>query len=178
MTEIQQKLSVKKIILINEDISTKTFHYVRGFMDGLSLLDEPPELTIQITCDGGEANPGFWIHDLIRLYPGKTTGQVMGYARSMAAIILQACDHRQISLHSYLKVHNITTSRPVTVKDMRNKKKMQSIIKIVSALDQKKIDLLSSKTGLGQKFIIKLLEEDRDMDATEAKKLNFIDEII
>ncbi len=178
MTEIEQTLADKRILIIDEDISGSTFHRVRGFIDAVSIRDGSPDLIIKITCDGGVAQSGFWIYDLIKSYKGKTTGQVMGYARSMAAIILQACDHRQMSLHSYLKVHNIKTSEPVTVKDMLDKKKMQSIIKRVSALDQNKVDILSARTGLSPKLIVKLLAEDRDMDASEAKRLNFIDEII
>lgn len=179
MTEIKQQLFDKRLIVIDaSEINFSTFDYVREVIGKLSLLDEAPELTIEITCNGGSANHAFWIYDLIRLYKGKTIGRVVGFAKSMAAIILQACDHRQITAHSFLLVHNITNGQPITVKDMRNKKKLSSIIKRVSALDQKKVDILSARTGLSPKLIVKLLAEDRDMDASEAKRLNFIDEII
>lgn len=178
MTEIKQQLFDKRVLLLDDKITIDVFHYVREFIGRLSLLDEPPELTVEITCNGGNADPGLYIYDIIRLYKGKTTGRVIGYARSMAAIILQACDIRQMTSNSYLLVHNVTDSKPNTAKDMRNKKKMQAIIKSTEAVDKKKIDILSVRTGLNPKLIIKLLEEDRDIDANEAKKLNFVDEII
>jgi len=178
MTEMQQKLFDKRRIVIDGNINFSTFDYVREVIGRLSLLNEAPGLTIELTCYGGIADHGFWIYDLIRLYEGETTGKVIGFAKSMAAIVLQACDHRQMSLHSYLKVHNINNSEPTTVKEMRNKKKMEAIIKSTESSDRKNIDILSTRTGLNQKLLIKLLEEDRDMDASEAKKLNFVDEII
>ena len=178
MTELQQKLFDKRVIVIDGNVDFKTFDYVREVVGRLSLLDEPPKLTVEITCYGGNVNHSLWIYDLIRLYQGSTTGRVIGFAKSMAAIILQSCNYRQMSSHSYLKVHNITSHRPTTVKEMRNEKKMLAIIEDTESSEKNQVNILLSRTGLSQEFIIKLLEEDRDMDANEAKKLNFVDEII
>ena len=178
MTELQQKLFDKRVIVIDANIDFKTFDYVREAVGRLSLLDEPPKLTVEITCYGGNVNHSLWIYDLIRLYRGRTTGRVIGFAKSMAAIVLQSCNHRQMSSHSYLKVHNITNQQPTTVKEMRDEKKMLAIIEDTESSEKNQVNILLSRTGLSQEFIIKLLAEDRDMDANEAKRLNFIDEII
>jgi ATP-dependent protease ClpP protease subunit len=53
----------------------------------LNLKDNPP-IQINITSSGGDVDSGLLIYDLIRLYPGETTGRVVGFARSIALIVL------------------------------------------------------------------------------------------
>lgn len=178
MTEMQQKLLNNRIILIQGADFVELFDYVRDSLRELELSHNSPDITVEIESNGGNVDFALYIYDLIRLYKGNTTGVVVGYARSMAAIILQACKKRRMFQHSYLRIHNTSNHDSETAKDKKDSKKMKKVIERLDFLDTTKANILVKKTGQTRTFISKLMDEDRDMDAIEARQLNFVDEII
>ena len=46
-------------------------------------------------------------YDMLKYYKGKKTGIVVGFAMSMAAILLQTCDERKAYRHAGILIHHI-----------------------------------------------------------------------
>lgn len=104
------------------DIASKTIYIGSGADDdvdvdhvlaanvikALIILDRiRPEspITVIINCQGGDTQHGMAIYDTIRNCKSEVRGIVVGHAYSMAAWILQACDHRSMTKHSSMMIH-------------------------------------------------------------------------
>ncbi|TSC85108.1 MAG: ATP-dependent Clp protease, protease subunit [Parcubacteria group bacterium Gr01-1014_13] len=175
LTDMQIAFLEKGIIYLEGEIEEKTFLYVYRCLELLSLKENPP-IQINITSPGGDVDCGLLIYDLIRLYSGKTTGRIVGFARSIAMIILQACDKRESTEHSYSLLHYV--SERVSLDKIRNDEKLK---KFVDQLDkeQKKIyRILKKRTKRPLKSIISLCDKAKDITAQEALDFGLIDKII
>lgn len=98
-------LANARIIDLNGDVDRRMFDYVREAIVRLK-AEGCPDITVLITCPGGGCQMGLGIFDLLNNYPGKVTGEIFGFAKSMATIILQACDIRLAAEHSAILLHN------------------------------------------------------------------------
>ena len=90
---------------IDDAVSTK-------FMRGLELLRSASatEITVLITCPGGEVEAGFGIYDAICAMDIPVTTIAIGSAQSMAGLILQAGDTKIVSPNSTIMLHYSTVS--------------------------------------------------------------------
>ncbi len=85
-----------------------------------TLSEEPGEITLLITSYGGAVDAGGAIVRAIRYAQSRgcsVVGEVRGYAMSMAAIILQACDIRFATPEDIVMVHGFSGA---AVGDVRN----------------------------------------------------------
>lgn len=87
---------------------------------------------IILNSTGGSVSEGLGIIDLIQLYPGKVTVDVIGSAESMAAVILQAGDVRRMAPSSFIMIHQGTDAP-----DEGTKKDIKSYLKLSDDLDDR-----------------------------------------
>ncbi len=178
LSPLQLGLLKKGIIDLHGDVNGKMLHYVRECMMRLALKDNPP-ISIKITSSGGDVWFGLLIYDLFRSYPGKKTGTVIVFARSMAAIILQACDKREATQNSCILVHNIHVSKGEISLDEFDSVKQMKKIKDEIRKDQEKVHLiLEKRTNKSRKTIMALCKKAYDLSAQEALDVGLIDKII
>jgi len=138
--------------------------------DALAVLGKG-DLTIDLNSEGGAITEGVAIYHAIRKHDGKVTVRVTGLAASMGSVILQAGDHRTIAQGAYVMIHNPSLATAGESGDLR---------KGADLLDKMRDDLLDiyeARTGLARDKIAKMMDEETWLNADEAKKLGFVDEI-
>lgn len=103
----------------NEEDNEVDAHMAEQVIKGLLCLDIASErpITIIINTPGGCVTQGMAIYDAIRSCTNHVTGVVYGEASSMGSVILQACDHRLLSPHSVVMIHNGSISLDQKVED-------------------------------------------------------------
>lgn len=174
--ETRQKLLSKGIIDLGGEMDENMAMYIRDAMRILATNDNP-DIEIIITSNGGNITIGLDIYDMIRTYPGKTTGRVESFCRSIATIVLQACDHRLASRHSEIKIHNVTVYK-IKYDLITDPNKLDKFITELRS-DQKKInEIYIKRTRRTANKIASQSKKDENMTAQEALKFRLIDEII
>ncbi len=182
LTDIQYGLLMKEgIIDLVGQIDEATSVYVREALiraQAAEKIDgQLPPLKVLISSSGGLAVPGFEIVDAISNYPGQVTGVIQSYCRSMATIILQACDWRQATENSKILIHNPLATN-VSWDILTNKKKLAASIARLRVTRKKAIDYLSRGTGRSFKEVAAQCAKNKDFTPKEAKAYGLIDEII
>ena len=106
LNDVQEKLLERHIIDIKGEVEKPMFGYVRTALTYM-IAKGWPDITVTLTSDGGDGIAAFMIYELLRMYADKAqvTGQVVGYAHSAAAMILQACDKRIAHEHCQMRIH-------------------------------------------------------------------------
>lgn len=164
------------VLIISGDVENPMIQRVREAFSIL-LAKGSPDLDLIIDSNGGSTVTGLDIYDIIRLYPGKITGKVMGNAASMAAIILQACKVRQCALHSEILIHHVSR-RNVSLDIMKSKKKRDKVIAEMEKPQKRLYDILLQTTKQTKAAIVKACRLNKQMSAEEALAFGLIDQII
>lgn len=136
-----------------------------------------PALEVTINSGGGDVDAGLDIYDMLRSYPGKTTGVVIGRAASMAAIILQACTVRHCTQHAHVLIHHISR-RSVTLDQLRNSKRLKTLREEMEESQNRLYKILVERTGQPIKRIRDVCAKDTYMSAHEALRFRLIDKIV
>lgn len=160
---------------IDED--ENSIHTVWMGLCALRNADPEGEITILISSGGGDVEVGLAIYDLIKHCGMPTHICVVGYAHSMAIVILQAGDTRSAYPHASLMAHwGHQSAEDTNPENYRRKLKYQD------SLDDK-CDLImvtrmkKKKKGMTMKKFKELTTLDWYMTPTEALKNGVIDYI-
>jgi ATP-dependent Clp protease, protease subunit len=175
VTDIQKKLLEKRLIHIQGEVNGEMVLYVQNACMWF-LANNSPEITVLISSNGGSAECGLMIYDYLSTYPNKVNGVVLDIAKSMAAIILQACTVRRATMHSQIRIHHISR-RSVSLDIIRDKKKMAETLKEMEKNQARQYKILSMRTGKDVKTIRNVCKKDEDMNVEEALAFGLIDEI-
>ena len=176
LDELQSKLLARKIIAIEDEVDAHMAGYVRESLLRLVSDGNPPAIVI-VSSHGGNVEFGMAIYDMIRAYPGDTTGVVVGYAKSMAAIILQACNRRVSLRHAKMLIHNIV-QRSVSLDVLRDQERREKLLRETERDQEIHYEILAGRTGKSVGEIRAQCQKDANMDPSEALVFNLIDEII
>ncbi len=144
--------------------------------------DAEKGIYLQINSKGGSYVGGMKIYDAMRNTQATITGIVTGDAFSMAAIVLQGCDHRAATKNSRILFHHISL-------DPHLKIEPDSKVADFSKRLQEEIDELIGKNEAIKEILAERVTEDfgdldlflkaeRILPARRALLLNLIDEII
>lgn len=126
---------------------------------------------LRINSPGGEIVEGSAIYNALSRHPGGVTVHIDALAASMASVIAMAGNPVYMADNALLMIHNPWTLAAGEAKDLR---------KQADLLDTMKSNLIRAykkKSGLEEKEIAKLMDEETWLDATEAAALGFIDAI-
>jgi ATP-dependent protease ClpP protease subunit len=176
MNEEDLGLLENGIIDLSGEVDYEMADYVRECFRILKSKGSP-DITIEITSAGGDVGIGLSILDMLRLYPGKKTGKVIGFARSMAAVILQACDKRLCAKHAVMMIHHLYKNE-VSLDVMRDPKKARKTLEEMEESQNWIYEVLCKRTKKRKAVIKKICEEERDLTANEALNLGLIDKVI
>ena len=175
LDEALQRLLDQNIIMMRGDFDDTMFFYVSESIARLVARGAPP-ITVIITSNGGDIDIGMQIYDLIRMYPGQTTGIVYGWARSAAAIIIQACNKRQMTPASYIQIHPLV-SKPLSLAVLTDTAKMEEIIGKLEKLQKRITAIFSNRSGKEEAEIWDLMLREVDLNAQSAFAHGLIDGI-
>lgn len=173
--ESKSELLNRNILLIEGDVEGKMVTFV---YDSLHLLEirNCPDIEVRIFSNGGSVGAGLDIFDALYRYPSKKTGVVYAYARSMGAIILQACTERVCLQHANILIHHINT-QSVSLDVIDNKARLAKLRQQMWS-DQKSLyTILAQRTGKSESEIRRVCKKDQDMTASEALAFGLIDRI-
>jgi ATP-dependent Clp protease protease subunit len=175
----QRELLERGIIDISDKVEGSLLPYVKDAIGLCIMQAEPVPLIVRITSPGGECTTGFGTYDLIRTYPGKTTGVALGTCSSMATVILQACDVRQCGRYTHFLAHNPKFNPTgVTEKNLADPKWAERELASLKR-DRERIErIFAERSGQSIAYIRRLLAPDRPIHAEEALEHKLIDEII
>jgi len=107
--EIVEILLSKKVLILRGDVNKDMVLHVYKCLLVLEAQNSP-DIEIRFFTEGGEVKSGLDIYDALRKYKGRKTGIVYSRARSMGAVILQACEERVCLKHAVVLIHNVRAS--------------------------------------------------------------------
>lgn len=175
LSKVQADLLERGIVDLNGDIDAEMASYFRTCLTILKSKGSP-DIIVEITSSGGFVGRGLDIFDMLRLYEGKKSGKVVGFAESMAAVVLQACDKRSCAKHAHILVHYI--KKDIGLDWLKDRKKLKKEIDDVQKDQNRIYEIFRNRTGKSISAIKKICRAAESMTAEEAKKFGLIDKII
>ena len=129
-------------------------------------------INVYINSNGGTVTTALAINNVLKRHKAKKTAYIDGIAASSATIITSACDVVKMPKNALFMIHNPWT---ISVGDKNE------FNKAIDNLDKIKETILESyvtKTGKDKETLSKLMDDETWMNAEEALKYGFIDEIV
>ena len=129
-------------------------------------------INVYINSNGGTVTTALAINNVLKRHKAKKTAYIDGIAASSATILTSACDIVKMPKNALFMVHNPWT---ISIGDKND------FNKTIDTLDKVKDSILESyitKTGQKKEILSKLMDAETWMNAEEALKYGFIDEIV
>lgn len=159
----------------NAPIMNETVSRCIDALDAWSRRHPKKDLTVVFNSPGGYVFEGFALFDFLqhlKRRKHKIITKALGGALSMAAILLQAGDHRVMSPNSFLMLHEQNAGFEGSLSELTDS------VKAATKFQEKAMNILVEKSALS-KAQVKNLWNRRDywLDADEALKKGLVDEI-
>lgn len=129
-------------------------------------------ITLWINSPGGDVFAAAQIYNMLMDYPYEVTVKIDALAASAASVIAMAGTRVCMSPVAMLMIHN-----PMTIA-IGDSEEMQKAIDMLSEVKESIMNAYEIKSGLSRNKISKLMDAETWMNAKEAKKLGFTDEIL
>lgn len=129
------------------------------------------DIVVQINSPGGDMFEGIAIYNLLRAHKGKVTVQVLGWAASAASIIAMAGDDIVMGLGSFMMVHNAWGMV------VGNRHDLAEASTLFEGFDSAIADIYEARTGSDRKAIVKLMDAETFMGASDAVASKFADRV-
>lgn len=129
-------------------------------------------ITLWINSPGGDVFAAAQIYNMLMDYPYDVTVKIDALAASAASVIAMAGTKVCMSPVAMLMVHN-----PATIA-IGDSEEMQKAIDMLSEVKESIMNAYEIKSGLSRNKISRLMDAETWMNAKEAKKLGFADEIL
>lgn len=129
-------------------------------------------ITLWINSPGGDVFAAAQIYNMLMDYPYYVTVKIDALAASAASVIAMAGTRVCMSPVAMLMIHN-----PMTIA-IGDSEEMQKAIDMLSEVKESIMNAYEIKSGLSRNKISKLMDAETWMNAKEAKKLGFSDEIL
>jgi ATP-dependent Clp protease protease subunit len=130
------------------------------------------KLTLWINSPGGDVFAAAQIYNMLMDYPYDVTVKIDALAASAASVIAMAGTKVCMSPVAMLMIHN-----PMTIA-IGDSSEMQKAIEMLAEVKESIINAYEIKSGLSRNKISKLMDAETWMNAKEAKRLGFADEIL
>lgn len=176
LTATQIELLDRNILYLEGDVCGKMADQIHLSLMELEAKGSPP-IEVRICTGGGSVRAGLGVYDFLRQYRGKKTGIVWGYALSMGAIILQACDERLCLPHSSVLIHHVNTES-VSLDELEDPDRLNLLRKSMQEDQETLYKILVARTGKSKEKVRKACKRDESMTAKEALEFGLVDRII
>ncbi|MGN0241904.1 MAG: head maturation protease, ClpP-related [Candidatus Weimeria sp.] len=130
------------------------------------------KITLWINSPGGDVFAAAQIYNMLMDYPYDVTVKIDALAASAASVIAMAGTRVCMSPVAMLMIHN-----PMTVA-IGDSSEMQKAIEMLSEVKESIVNAYEIKSGLSRNKISRLMDAETWMNAKEAKRLGFADEIL
>ena len=143
----------------------------KSFVDELKALGDVTDITLRINSPGGDVFDGVTIHNAIKTHKATVTAHVDGLAASAASYIAMAADNIVMPSNSFMLIHGASGMSWGNADDMR------AVAEDLDRIDKSLTATYVARSNTAKVKISALHEEDRLMDAAEAKDWGFADEV-
>ncbi|QDP49427.1 MAG: putative capsid assembly protease C [Prokaryotic dsDNA virus sp.] len=140
-------------------------------VDELGSIGSKTPINLRINSAGGDVFEGIAIYNSLKKHEGNISVEIEGLAASMASIIMLAGDNISASENSLIMIHNPSIGIQGEAKDLNKKAELLDKIKT------QMVGIYTSKTGMNEKEVIKMMDNETWLSAEEAKDKKFIDSV-
>lgn len=133
---------------------------------------EGEEVEVQINSGGGSVYAGSEIYTALKSYPGKVNVKIVGVAASAAGVIAMAGDFTEISPTAQIMIHNVSS---IVAGDYRD---LQHEAKVIENYNKSIANAYVLKTGIEQKELLDLMDQETWLNAQQAKEMGFVDSVM
>jgi ATP-dependent Clp protease protease subunit len=172
--ETPDSFGSERTLYLNGEISDETWFgdEVTPKLFKEELEDGEGNITLWINSPGGDVFAAASIYNMLMDYPYYVTVKIDALAASAASVIAMAGTKVCMSPVAMLMIHN-----PMTIA-IGDSEEMQKAIDMLSEVKESILNAYEIKSGLSRNKISKLMDAETWMNAKEAKKLGFADEIL
>lgn len=130
------------------------------------------DVTFYMASLGGSLSSGSTIYGLIKKYPGKTKGVIIGNTASAGTIAILGCDEVVANQNAPFLIHNSSDPTGGNAKELLAKAAQ------LEKHDKIMLSIYRDKTGLPDAKLIELMDREDWLSPEEAKEYGFIDAVI
>jgi ATP-dependent Clp endopeptidase proteolytic subunit ClpP len=130
------------------------------------------ELEVEINSGGGSVFAGSEIYTALRSYKGNVTVKIVGLAASAASVIAMAGKKIMMSPTAQMMIHNVSTYASGDYRDMEHASE------ILKNANETIANAYRIKSGMSQKELLKMMDNETWMTAEKAKGYGLIDEVM
>jgi ATP-dependent Clp protease protease subunit len=172
--ETPDSFGSERTLYLNGEISDETWFgdEVTPKLFKEELEDGEGNITLWINSPGGDVFAAASIYNMLMDYPYDVTVKIDALAASAASVIAMAGTKVCMSPVAMLMIHN-----PMTVA-IGDSSEMRKAIDMLSEVKESIVNAYEIKTSLSRRKISQLMDAETWMNAKEAKKLGFADEIL
>ena len=164
----------ERVLILNGTIAEESWFddEITPAMFKEELHESKGPITVWINSPGGDCIAAAQIYNMLMDYKGDVTVKIDGIAASAASVIAMAGTKVLMSPVSLMMIHN-----PATLA-FGDKHEMNKVIEMLDAVKDSIMNAYEIKTGLSQKELSKLMDNESWFDAKKALELKFCDEIM
>jgi ATP-dependent Clp protease protease subunit len=133
---------------------------------------EGKDVTVNINSPGGDFFDGLAIYSLLKEYEGNVKVKVLGMAASAASVVALAGDEIEIAEQGFFMIHNSWTVA------MGNRHGMKEVAARLEKFDASMRELYAEKTGMDEKKIAKMMDEETWIAGKESVEMGFASAIL
>ena len=164
------KINNDVTIDINEDIGF--FGVTASSFINEVQAQEAESLHLNMASLGGSLTDALAIYDFLKTFKGTTTGRYTGPSASSMTVIAAGLDKIEAGPNTPILVHNPWTMTMGSADELR--KEAENLDKFQDAI----VNIYKKQTGQKKSTIKSLMDEDKWIDAKEAKAFGLIDKIV
>lgn len=163
-----------RTLYLDGEISDETWYgnEVTPHLFKEELMSGDGDITLWINSPGGDCVAAAQIYNMLMDYPHSVTVKIDALAASAASVIAMAGTKVLMSPVAMMMVHN-----PATIA-IGDSEEMQKAIAMLSEVKESILNAYEIKTGLSRHKLSQLMDAETWMNAKEAVKLGFADEIL
>lgn len=158
----------------SSQVSTQSIYHAMHTLSEWIRRDETAPIEIVFNSPGGYVLDGFAFYDFIQYLRSTcvVTTRCLGFAASMAGVLLQAGTERIISPNSYFMIHETSTETWGKTSEMKDE------MELMEAMQERAYGILADRSSLSVKKIKeRSARKDWWLTAKEAKKYGFVDRV-
>lgn len=140
--------------------------------DLIQALADMGDVIVRINSLGGDVFDGTAIYNAFSSHKGNVTTRIEGLAASIASVIAVSGRKVQAYDNTMIMIHNAWTVA------LGNQFELSEVVSILSKVDVNIVNAYQKKTGKTKRDLSEMMKANTYMNADEAKKHGFIDEIV
>lgn len=143
----------------------------KQFVEDLAELGDVDAITLRVNSPGGDVFDGVAIHNALKNHKATVTAQVDGIAASAASFIVMAADKIVMPSNSFMLIHGASGFAWGSADTVR------ALADDLDRIDKSMTATYVARSKSTTAKVKALMKEDRLMDADEAMKLGFADQV-